>query len=343
MARRMVQGKLWLALFMSIQWVVVPMVSADTALPGANAAPQVLQDVGGGKGTLDELFPVTDVVITLEKQIPPVSAPTQFQWEGVHHNPHTQKPPSRGIDPVIDPRKAPEVISETAASTSFRAGHRTEAYEELDDPFASKEEIPELSDPFEGYNRFMFNFNDGLYEHVMDPVARGYRDFLHVDIRIAISNAFSNAMSPIKFASSLLQGDVEKTGRVLGRLIINTTIGLGGLFDVADKGFGIKSVNEDFDQTLGSYGIPTGPYVMLPLLGPSTLRNMAGRFADSFLDPTVVFSPGIAESVAISMGDTINDTSFIVDDIKQLDKDAIDKYESVRDFYHQYRFNLVNE
>ena len=319
MVLRMVQRGLWLALFMSIQWVVVPMVSADTALPGANAAPQVLQDVGGGKGTLGELFPVTDVVITLEKQIPSASVPTQSQQIGL------------------------EEIGETADSTSFRSGHRTEAYEELDDPFASKAEIPELSDPFEGYNRFMFNFNDGLYEHVMDPVARGYRDFLHVDIRIAISNAFSNAMSPIKFASSLLQGDVEKTGRVLGRLIINTTIGLGGLFDVADKGFGIKSVNEDFDQTLGSYGIPTGPYVMLPLLGPSTLRNMAGRFADSFLDPTVVFSPGIAESVAISMGDTINDTSFIVDDIKQLDKDAIDKYESVRDFYHQYRFNLVNE
>jgi phospholipid-binding lipoprotein MlaA len=177
----------------------------------------------------------------------------------------------------------------------------------------------------------------------MDPIARGYRDFMHVEIRIAIRNAFSNVMSPIKFASSLLQGDLGKSGRVLGRLIINSTLGIGGLFDVADKGFGIKSVNEDFDQALGSHGIPTGPYVVLPLLGPSTLRNMVGRFADSFLDPTVVFSPGFTESAAISVGDTINDTSFIVDDIKQLDKDALDKYESIRDFYHQYRFNLVNE
>ncbi len=318
MARDMVWKILWLVLFVSIQWVVVPIVSADVGWSGTNAA-QVLRGVGGERGTLDELFPPTDVAITLEKKIPSASVPTQSLQTGL------------------------EEIGETADSTSFRSGHRTEAYEELEDPFASKEEIPELSDPFEGYNRLMFNFNDGLYEHVMDPVARGYRDFLHVEIRIAIRNAFSNVMSPIKFASSLLQGDLGKSGRVLGRLIINSTLGLGGLFDVADKGFGIKSVNEDFDQALGSHGVPTGPYIILPLLGPSTLRNMAGRFADSFLDPTVVFSPGLAESAAISVGDTLNDTSFIVDDIKQLDKDAIDKYESVRDFYHQYRFKLVNE
>ncbi|SVC88742.1 uncharacterized protein METZ01_LOCUS341596, partial [marine metagenome] len=153
----------------------------------------------------------------------------------------------------------------------------SDSFDDLEDPFASKSPAPEMLDPFEDYNRFMFDFNEGFYDDIMEPVVREYRDFVNEDIRVGIANIFDNAMAPLKLVSSFLQGDIDKTGRVIGRTIINTTLGLGGMFDVADKAFDIKDVNEDLDQVLGAYGVPTGPYVVLPLFGPSSVRNIFGR------------------------------------------------------------------
>jgi len=218
----------------------------------------------------------------------------------------------------------------------------SDSFEDLEDPFASKSP-PEMSDPFEDYNRFMFDFNEGFYDNFMGPVVRGYRDTVNEDVRIGIANIFDNAMAPLKLVSSFLQGDFDKTGRVIGRTLINTTIGLGGMFDVADSAFDIKDVNEDLDQVLGVYGVPTGPYVVLPLFGPSSVRNIFGRAGGMFLSPTYHFAPGVEVGGGLTVADQVNDTSFIIDDIEQMDKTTIDKYESVRDFYGQYRDGLVNK
>ena len=219
----------------------------------------------------------------------------------------------------------------------------SDSFDDLEDPFAPKSPAPEMLDPFEDYNRFMFDFNEGFYDNIMEPVVREYRDFLNEDIRVGIANIFDNAMAPLKLVSSFLQGDIDKTGRVIGRTIINTTLGLGGMFDVADKAFDIKDVNEDLDQVLGTYGVPTGPYVVLPLFGPSSVRNIFGRAGGMFLSPTYHFAPGVEVGGGLTVTDQINDTSFIVDDIEQLEESTIDKYESVRDFYGQYRDGLVKE
>lgn len=219
----------------------------------------------------------------------------------------------------------------------------SDSFDDLEDPFASKLDTPEMSDPFEDYNRFMFELNEGFYDDIMEPVVRGYRDTVNENVRIGIANIFDNAMAPLKLVSSFLQGDIDKTGRVIGRTIINTTIGLGGMFDVADKVFDIKDVNEDLGQVLGVYGIPTGPYVILPLFGPSSVRNIFGRAGGMFLSPTYHFAPGVEVGGALTVTDQVNDTSFIVDDIEQMDDSTVDKYESVRDFYGQYRDVLVNE
>ena len=219
----------------------------------------------------------------------------------------------------------------------------SDSFDDLKDPFALKSPAPEMLDPFEDYNRFMFDFNEGFYDNIMEPVVREYRDFVNEDIRVGIANIFDNAMAPLKLVSSFLQGDIDKTGRVIGRTIINTTLGLGGMFDVADKAFDIKDVNEDLDQVLGVYGVPTGPYIMLPLFGPSYARNIFGRAAGIFLSPTYHFAPGVEVGGALTVTDQVNDTSFIVDDIAQMDDSTIDKYESVRDFYGQYREVLVNK
>jgi phospholipid-binding lipoprotein MlaA len=230
------------------------------------------------------------------------------------------------------------------AQGTLRSSQDIEDYEDMEDPFAGDSEyIPILTDPLEGYNRWMFGVNETIYDNVLEPVARGYRDTIHENLRLGIKNIFSNAMAPVKLFSSLLQLDFEKSGRVIARTLINTTFGIGGIADVAGEEYQIEDVSEDFDQALGSYGIPTGPYVVLPIFGPSTARNIVGRAADGFMSPTFFFAPSTAFSVGLSVEENVNDASFILDDKKHLDESALDEYESVRDFYHQYRHGLLKK
>ena len=219
----------------------------------------------------------------------------------------------------------------------------SDSFDDLEDPFASKTAAPEMADPFEGYNRFMFDFNEGFYDNFLEPVVREYREIVNEDVRRAISNIFNNALAPLKLVSSFLQGDLDKTGRVIGRTVINTTLGLGGMFDVANHAFDIEDVNEDLGQVLGAYGVPTGPYVVLPLFGPSSMRGIVGRAGGMFLSPTYHFAPGIEVGGSLTVTEQINAVSFHVEDIEQLEEATIDKYESVRDFYGQYRDRLVKD
>jgi len=232
---------------------------------------------------------------------------------------------------------------ETAQGT-MRSSQEIEYYEDMEDPFAgSEEDIPVLTDPLEGYNRWMFGINETVYDAVLEPVARGYRDTVHEQLRIGIKNIFSNAMAPVKLLSSLLQLEFKKSGQVLARTLINTTLGIGGIADVAGEEYGIEDVNEDFDQALGYYGVPTGPYVVLPFFGPSTARNIIGRTADALMSPGAVVGASIQTNIIVNAEDNVNAASFIVDDKKQLEDSALDEYESIRDFYHQYRHGLLKK
>jgi phospholipid-binding lipoprotein MlaA len=232
---------------------------------------------------------------------------------------------------------------ETAQRT-MKSSQDPDDYEDLEDPFAGTEkDIPILTDPLEGYNRWMFGVNETIYDAVLEPVARGYRDTVHEHLRIGIKNIFSNALAPVKFVSSLLQLEFKKSGRVLARTLINTTVGIGGIADVAGEEYGIEDVNEDFDQAMGYYGIPTGPYIVLPFFGPSTARNIIGRTADAFMSPGSMAGAGFGLNAGVAVEDNVNAASFIVDDKKQLEDSALDEYESVRDFYHQYRHGLLKK
>lgn len=232
---------------------------------------------------------------------------------------------------------------ETAQGTT-RMPQDPQYYEDMEDPFAGNEkDIPILTDPLEDYNRWMFGVNEAVYDAVLEPVARGYRDTVNEQLRIGIKNIFSNAMGPVKFVSSILQLEFKKSGQVLVRTLINTTLGFGGMADVAGEEYGIEDVNEDFDQALGYYGIPTGPYVVLPFFGPSTARNIIGRTADALMSPGAVAGAGIGTNIIVNAEDNVNAASFIVDDKKQLEDSALDEYESVRDFYHQYRHGLLKK
>ena len=223
------------------------------------------------------------------------------------------------------------------------AGSESDLEEE--DPFADEEkQIANMPDPFERwYNRPVYAFNDHFYEYFLRPVAQTYKDLLAENFRIMIRNLYYTITFPIRLVSSLLQFKFEKSGRVISRVLINCTLGFACMVDVADGEFGIKPVDEDFGQVLGFYGIPSGPYLVLPLLGPSSLRDGVGRAVDALLNPMFWLVPDFTTGAAITSEQMVNETSFYIEDIKALKEGAIDPYESLRDFYNQRREILVDE
>lgn len=214
-----------------------------------------------------------------------------------------------------------------------------------EDPFADEEqEVAHMSDPFERwYNRPVYVFNDHFYEYFMRPVAQTYKDVVAENFRIMIRNLYDTVTFPGRMVSSLLQLKFDKAGRVLGRVLVNCTLGFMCMVDVANEEFKIEPVDEDFGQVLGSYGIPPGPYLVLPLLGPSSVRDGVGRAVDAVMNPLFWVVPDFITGVGITSGRIVNETSFFIEDIKALKESAIDPYISIRDFYNQRREILVGE
>ena len=140
------------------------------------------------------------------------------------------------------------------------------------------------SDPLEPMNRAIYSFNDGVDTAIFKPLAQGYRAVLPSFVRNGISNFFSNINDVLIALNNLLQGKISNAVSDVGRVLVNTTVGVGGLFDVATN-FGLEKHNEDFGQTLGYWGIADGPYLVLPLLGPSNFRDALGRIVDVKTDP----------------------------------------------------------
>jgi phospholipid-binding lipoprotein MlaA len=214
---------------------------------------------------------------------------------------------------------------------------------EMEDPFGpSEDEIQEPWDPFESHNRFMFDFNNTLYDYFGKHVTKGYRFAVPYEARVAVKNVINNGMMPVRLLNSLLQGDIEKSGRVVRRFIVNSILGLGGIFDVA-KEFDIEPVNENMTQTLGFYNVPSGPYLVLPIFGPSSARNLIGRTADIFASPTFLLSAPFEVNAGIAVVKKTNETSFLIKTYEEIKENSVDEYISVRDLYHQHHYSLVNE
>jgi phospholipid-binding lipoprotein MlaA len=143
---------------------------------------------------------------------------------------------------------------------------------------------PHPDDRFERFNRGVYRFNDALDRSVAKPVARAYVKVTPRPIRTGVSNFLANLESPITIVNELLQGKIKGFGTDTARLVINTTIGIGGLFDPATR-MGLTAGDEDLGQTFGKWGMPAGPFLMLPLFGPSSVRDGVGRVGDSFAHP----------------------------------------------------------
>ena len=150
---------------------------------------------------------------------------------------------------------------------------------------------PDANDPFESANRAIFRVNDTFNKNVTLPVAWVYVTYVPGRVRLGVRNMLTNAESPVIFANDLLQGRPARAGQTLARFILNSSFGLGGLVDVG-KMNGIAPHQSDFGQTLALYGVPSGPYLVLPLIGPSTPRDIAGTAADFAADPLFYLPPG---------------------------------------------------
>lgn len=139
-------------------------------------------------------------------------------------------------------------------------------------------------DPWESVNRAIFTFNDKVDTYTLKPLAQGYQKITPNFVEDGIGNVFSNLGDVVVLTNDLLQGKVRDAGIDTSRILFNSTFGVLGFFDVATR-MGLQKNDEDFGQTLGAWGLGSGPYVVLPLLGPSTVRDAAGRVPDSFLQP----------------------------------------------------------
>ena len=199
---------------------------------------------------------------------------------------------------------------------------------------ASQAGSPE-GDRFERFNRAMFGFNDGLGRHVLRPVATGYRRVVPEPAREGVHNFFNNLETPVILANDLLQGELRRAGETLGRFLVNSTLGVGGLYDMG-KRFGMEFHDEDFGQTLAVWGAPQGPYLVLPFLGPTTVRAGVGKAADSYFSPWSLWLDRIAR-LCLSAVDTIDSYARVMDDLEELRESSLDYYAAVRSLYLQHR------
>ncbi|MDJ0686694.1 MAG: VacJ family lipoprotein [Alphaproteobacteria bacterium] len=208
-------------------------------------------------------------------------------------------------------------------------------------------EFEDVNDPIEGFNRAVFQINLLIDKVILRPISAAYGE-LPDGLRDTVRNFLRNLRTPVILANNLLQGDWEGAQNTTGRFIVNTSIGLGGLIDIADhEGKGIPFRDEDFGQTLAVWGAGEGPYLMLPLLGPSNVRDTAGIVVDYFLDPfnwwernsddgtatTIVWSRRIMEA--------IDSRSRNYQTLEDLEETSLDFYAAVRSLYRQQRENMI--
>jgi phospholipid-binding lipoprotein MlaA len=201
--------------------------------------------------------------------------------------------------------------------------------------------ILDVYDPLETINRGTFWFNDKLYFYLLKPVAKGYRWIMPEPLMLGIGNFFSNLASPVRIINAGLQGKFTDAGNELTRFAVNTTIGIGGLFDTAKDHFNLKKKEEDTGQTLGYYGIGPGPYLVLPFFGPSNFRDGIGLLVDSRMDLTYYLWEDRDYWAAIVLK-AVNTVALDKDTYEGIKRDALDPYLFVRDAYVQYRQNKLD-
>ena len=253
--------------------------------------------------------------------------------------PHSDSAENHDAQHASSEAVAPPILEEMEADGAD--GESLPSTDDDDLSFLYEEDEPvEVYDPLEKFNRGIFWFNDKAYFYVMKPVAKGWRWLAPEPLRLGIRNFFSNLRAPIRFVNAALQGKFRDAGHELTRFGVNTTLGIGGLFDPAKEHFGIEKKMEDTGQTLAHYGVGAGPYLVLPFLGPSNFRDGFGLLGDYYFSLVPVVFEHRGYWIAITT-DILNFLSLDKDTYEDIKKDSLDPYLFLRDAYGQYRTNQI--
>lgn len=197
----------------------------------------------------------------------------------------------------------------------------------------------QVYDPLEPVNRVIFTINDTLDRDVVRPVAKAYVDAVPRLVRNGVTNVFGNVSDAFSAINNLLQGKKERFGSDLGRVLVNSTFGLGGIFDIASEA-NVEKYNEDFGQTLGWWGLGNGPYLVLPILGPSNARDATGLVANWLIDPVNQVTPAANQYELIGLR-ALDTRAGLLGTDELVQGAALDKYTFTRSAYTQRRRSLV--
>lgn len=226
------------------------------------------------------------------------------------------------------------VQSGLPTTTALAAGHTAAA-------------PPPVADPLEPFNQAMFRFNLTLDEYLLRPVAGGYAAVLPLGARQGVARFFRNLNVAPRVGNKLLQLELAGAGTELTRFLINTTAGGLGFFDVADRWFGLEAGYADFGQTLAKYGVGSGPYLVLPFFGPSTVRDAVGLGVDGAMQPINYLLPTVPEQIAARsgwlVGATVNARALNLELFESVDRFSLDLYGAVQDGYLQRREQVIRD
>jgi phospholipid-binding lipoprotein MlaA len=198
----------------------------------------------------------------------------------------------------------------------------------------------QVADPLYYFNYAMYVVNDNLYFYVLKPVANGYKAVMPAPARKGVRNFFHNLLFPVRFVNHMLQWKLEQASDEIGIFLVNSFAGVLGFNQVAQTHLNMHTKNEDLGQTLGTYGVHEGFYLVLPVLGPATFRDAIGRAGDSFITPVNYVEPWELE-LSLDVLNAVNRLSFHIGDYETLKKAALDPYAAMRDAYIQARRQQV--
>lgn len=209
-------------------------------------------------------------------------------------------------------------------------------------PGCATNQTADKRDPLEGFNRAMFSFNEGLDKAIFKPVAQGYKTVMPDPVEQGVSNVFANIEDVVTTVNDLLQFKFRQAGSDVLRVLFNTTFGLLGIFDIATS-MGYERHDEDFGQTLGYWGVGNGPYLVLPVLGPSTVRDITGLVIDNVAFDPIYHIDHIPTRNSLIVAEGISDRAALLSASNVLEKAALDKYDFLKESYLQKRESAVKD
>ena len=245
----------------------------------------------------------------------------------------------------------PQTEHNTTNSNDIDINDSNHSDDDFEDEFSSNDDEEEILDPLSSYNKMMTTFNDKAFVYAINPISKAYAYVIPEPVRHSVANFIHNLQFPIRITNNLLQGKFQNSSDELERFLVNSTVGVAGLFDPARTHLNIPAHNEDFGQTLGHYGVGTGFHIVLPFLGPSNVRDVLGLTVDGYTSPLIYqknltkykIPKNYVQSMAIYSSQMINKNALNLGAYESLKKDAIELYPFLREIYEQKRTADIEE